>query len=253
MQPHVASVPHQSREFLSESAYDALRDGLPLVVRLLQGPLSREELLGEGGFSDADLDRLLHRLERSGIVELADDRYRATAGRVQSRRQEGMITALSQFFLPALTRFADDPDHGLLLHLELALGEEEQRGLRQGEVEGLLQELYELSERPAAETQALRLIVFGAPGVAGPAEAEADPFERAMQLLRRTARDRATEERKERTVFTFADGRFGEPDLAFEALRRFASRLQPKGQADRRPGYELVVGLGPQPTVGEGR
>lgn len=250
MQPPVASAPHPSREFLSESAYDALRDGLPLVVRLLQGPLSRDELAGEGGLSDAELDRLLRRLERSGIVELADDRYRATAGRVQSRRQEGMITALSQFFLPALTRFAEDPDHGLLLHLDLTLGEEEQRGLRQGEVEGLLQELYELSERPATRTQALRLIVFGAPGVVG--AAEADPFERAMQLLRRTARDRATDERKERTVFTFADGRFGEPELAFEALRRFADRLRPKGQAAGLSSFELVVGLGPQPAVGDG-
>lgn len=251
MQPRATSAPPPSREFLSESAYDALRDGLPLVVRLLQGPLSKEELAGEGGFSGAELDHLLHRLERSGIVELEGDRYRATAGRVQSRRQEGMITALSQFFLPALTRYAEDPDHGLLLHLELALDEEAQRGLRQGEVEALLQELYEISERPAAETKALRLIVFGAPGGAG--AAEADPFERAMQLLRRTARDRATEERKERTVFAFADGRFGEPKLAFDALRRFADRLRPKGQVAGRVNYELVVGLGPQPTVGDGR
>lgn len=247
MQPVVANGLDR-KDFLSESAYDALRDGLPLVVRLLQGPLSREELASEPTVGALDLDRLLSRLERSGIVEREGELFRATGGWVQTERQEGMINALSQFFLPTLLRFATEPDAGLLLQLELPLSEAEQRTLWKDEVEVLLQELYDLSERPAVGTQALRLIVFGTSGVGAQEE---DPFERAMQTLRRTARDRATEERKERVAFGLADGRYGEPELAFDALRRFAARLEEKGrQKADGPAYELVVGLMPPHTEG---
>lgn len=231
-------------EFLSESAYDALREGLPLVVRLLRSPSSVSELAKEWP-DEVRLRRILGRLERSGIVRKEGERYVASAGVVQSRRQEGMVTAVSELCFPTLVRLFQDPRSGLLMQLDLSLSEEEQRALRQGPVEELIGELYRLSEEPAPRSEALRVIVFG---TANPPRME-DPVDRTFEILRRTARDRTIAGMRERAVITVTDGHFASFERAAGALRRFANRMQDSVAEPSSATYSLVLGLSAQPLA----
>lgn len=237
------ALPSETRlEFLSESAYDALRDGMSLVVRLFRSPRTLAEL--EAEWPDViQLRRLLDRLERSGIIRKDGERYVAAAGVMQSRRQEGMVSALSQFFLPTLTRLVQDPNSGLLLPLELSLSEEEQQGLRHGPIEALFDELIQLTEEPTPTSEALRLIIFG---TANPPQSE-DPVDRVFEVLRRTARDRTLSDVRERTVFTMADGSYPSMKVAAGALLHFADRMREFVVPSNSATYSLVLGLTAQP------
>lgn len=233
----------------SETAYDALQDGLPLVLRLLSDPLPAAAL-AQPGEELAAVTRKLERLVRAGLIRKDGERYTAVARLVHQTRQEGMVTFLSRYVLPMFTRLMREPGQGFVTQLELALGPDEQSALRGGVVQELVEELNRLSDEPAAPGEAkvaCTAVVLGTSDV--PPQGEAG--ERLLETVRRCARERATPGRSERAVLTQYDALFGVATVerAEAAVRSLASRLAAERAAgagtgrNERPGYTLAIGF----------
>lgn len=223
----------------SETAYDALQDGLPLVLRLLAGPATIDALAT--GADRAQVEATLGRLQRAGIVKSEAGRWSAAASMVQQTRQEGMVTFLSRYVVPQLVRLAGAPDDGFVAQLELALPVDAQRALRGGPVQALLDALNDLSDEPGAERALGTLVVLGTSDV----PRLADPAERLLETARRTARQRSSPSDRDRALLTQFDALF--PVAALPRVRAAvsaaAARLGPVATASSATTYTLVLGL----------
>ncbi len=232
----------------TETAYDALQDGLSLVLRLLDGPRDLAALAGAGDRARAQA--LLGRLVRAGLVREAGGRYEAVANLVHQTRQEGMVTFLSRYVLPLLTRLVREPGEGFVAQLDLDLDPEAQAGLRGGIVQALVEELNALSDEPAEKKAPCTAVVIGTSDVP-PASGEAS--ERLLETVRRAARQRATPASRDRAVLTQYDALFGADAArrAEAAVRRAADRLAAARATGQRPGYTIVIGFCVRPDAGE--
>ncbi|WP_373046497.1 hypothetical protein [Vulgatibacter sp.] len=229
-------------EFRSETAYDALQDGLSLVVRVLSEPASVEELVLEGDADRATVEKRLRRLERAGILKVEDGRWQPVARMVVSSRQEGMVTFLSRYMLPSFVQLVREPNQGFIAQLDLVLDAEAQRGLRGGLVQELLKELNALSDVPGGPRRPGTLVVVGTSNVPAPAAAEDD---RILETVRRCARQRTVASEAERAVLTFYSAMYAADRLGeAEALVRRALEKVASGQVEgRKPNYTLVIGF----------
>jgi len=234
MEPLVADV-------LSETGWDALTDGHPMVVRALEGPCTLEEIALAAGERDLALvGRRLARLVREGILVRNGDHYRAAARMIQTFRQEGLISSLSRHVMPIITRLAHEPESGFAIVLDVKLDEEEQAALRSGAIKDLIDELNQLSEAPAPERTPRTLVVLGTSDVPPPGPRG----DRLLEIFKRTARQRSEQERAPRAVLTCYDARFGDPEAAAALVRSFAARIEARGSSPSATPYTLVFGFG---------
>lgn len=236
-------------EFHSELAYDALGDAMPLVTRLIHAPCTKEVLERENPkLAGTVLDRLLDRLIRSGIVRLAGDRYEATASFVVAYRQEGILSVVSQLFIPMILSLSEDVTDGVLFQLDLDIGAEEQERFFQREVQGLLESLGTLGEEPAETNQERCVIAFGAPDVP-PGQQGLD---RTLSILRHAARDRVDPRFKDRAFLASLDTRLGYPAKAAAHILSWGEKFQKRTAPPETATYSIVLGLGRRPLGTQG-
>jgi len=232
----------------SETGWDALADELPMVVRVMSSPATLEELAEVVGERDlVRARRRAARLVREGVIVLRGDRYEAPARMIDTDRQEGMLTSISRYVLPHVMKLANDPTDGVAIQLDLDLDEAEQEALCVGWEKSLVDELNELSDRPAESKEPHTLIVYGTSDVppAGP------PSERMIETLRRCARQRSTPELASRALLIRYDAHIGHPAEAMKIVRRAAARMDAKAPGHR---YTLVYGFCANGRIdGEGR
>jgi DNA-binding transcriptional ArsR family regulator len=226
----------------TEAAWDALQDGTELVLRLFNGPQTAAELSTATGEDPSVVERKLRRLAKAGLVRQAEDRWEVVARLVHQTRQEGMVTSLTRYLLPSLTRAAREPGLGYWAQLDLNLSPDEQATLRAGPIQALGEELNELSLRPADDAVAGTAVMVGTSDVPRVTE----PAERMLETVRRAARQRATPEAAGRAVLTQFDGLFGRKTLpeAEQAVRAAVERLRPREcRAGERATYTLLLGF----------
>lgn len=229
----------------SETGWDALSDGLPMVVRALAGPATLEEVASAAGEADLVVARKrLSRLVREGILVQVGDRFQAPSRLITTVRQEGLITSLSRHVLPAVTRLAAFPESGLAIQLDLELEIEEQERLRRGPVEELVKRLNELSDQHAEQRSPWLLTVYGTSDVPPPAPRG----ERLLETLKRSAKERSSGERAARAVLMCYEAQFGDPNAARALVEDIARGLEARTSRQRhhsQANYTLVFGFSP--------
>lgn len=225
----------------TETAWDALQDGMELVLRLFAGPASVADLAAATHDEPARVEAKLRRLAKAGLVQQVDERWEAVARHVHQTRQEGMVTSLTRYVLPSLTKAAREPGSVFWQQLDLCLTPDEQVALR-ADLWGLSEELNELSLRAADDRVACTAVVVGTSDV----PRVTDPAEKMLETVRRAARQRATAEAADRAVLRQFDGLFGKASIpsAEQAVRKAGERLRgrecPEGQ---RATYTLLLGF----------
>lgn len=231
-------------ELHSELAYDALGDAMPLATRLVHAPCTKEVLERENPkLAGPVLDRLLGRLVRSGVLRQAGDRYEVAASFVVAYRQEGILSVVSQLFIPMLLSLSEDVGDGILYHLDLNLTVEEQEAFRLGELHGLLESLGSLGGEPAGQAIDRCVIAFGAPNV--PAGQEG--LDRSLAILRHAARDRVDPLLKDRAFLATLDTRLGNPARAAARIVEWGEKFEKRTASPATATYSVVLGLGRRP------
>lgn len=227
----------------TEAAWDALQDGMEFVLRLFSGPKTTAELAAVTHEDPSLVARKLARMTKVGLLRQLDDRWEPVAHFVHQVRQEGMVTSLTRYVLPSLTRAARESEAGYWAQLDLDLAPEEQVGLRAGLVKDLNDELYRLSLDPSGEEQVVGTsVIVGTSDVPG----SIDPTERLFETVRRAARQRATPDSSGRAVLNQLDGLFGIEAIsaAEEAVRAAVERLRPReSRAGERAKYTMLLGF----------
>lgn len=227
----------------SESAYDAMQEGMPFVVRLVSEPATFEELHAiEPELPRAQVEKRLNRLVRNGLIREEGGRFEAVAQVVHQVRQEGIITSLSRYILPMFTDLVSDPGKGFVQQLDLHLPIADQEALRQGVIQDLVNGLRDLSEDPAPDRKPYIAVIVGTSDVPG----QMDQGERLIETVRRSARQRATPSQANRAVLTQIDGYFGSAaGLQAESLfRQLGERLTADRPIGVRANYTLALAFG---------
>jgi len=236
----------------SETVYDALIDGWSLVLRVLAQPCTLQELAAHEGLDAAVVEKRLVPIERAGIIRRAGDRFEAVASAIYTPRLEGMVSGLSRYVLPLVTQVVEKRGDTLALQLDLDLQPAEQEALRSGLVQDLLNDLHAITDEPAARRATYTAVIVGSSDVPPAGEAG----ERALETVRRCARQRSDPERASRAVLTYFDGLIGfeHVERAEAAVRRAASRLEHRVVHERKPAYTIFVAFGRRDAgQGEGR
>lgn len=235
---------------MSETGWDALFDGLPLMVRVLAGPSTLEEVAEAAGERElVAVQKRMARLERAGIVERQGERYLARASLIASAAQEGLVTAISRHVLPNVMRLAEEPSSGIAELLDLTLDEEEQVSLRPGPIQALIEKLNSISEAPSASTDAYTLVVVGTSDVspAGPLP------ERMIATLKACAKQRSTPAHAARTVLVSYHARFGDAAGAEQAVRSTIRTLSArKSPGSDATSYSVLIGFRKQDPMNGG-
>lgn len=227
-------------EIRTESAYDAMQEGMPFVVRLVSEPATFEELHAiEPELPRAQVEQRLKRLVRNGLIREEGNRFEAVAQVVRQVRQEGIITSLSRYILPTLTDIVSEPGKGFVQQLDLHLPVPDQVALRQGVIHDLAMGLKDLSDEPAAKTKPCIAVIVGTSDVPGPM----DPGERLLETVLRSARQRAIPSQADRAVLTQIDGYFGTAAIlqAESLFRQLAERLASEQPTGVRANYTLAL------------
>lgn len=236
-------------EVRSETAYDALQDGLPLLLRVLSGTHTVDELARAEHAEPVLVEKHLGRLVRAGLLRKDNGSYEAVASAIRQTRQEGMVTFLSRYFLPLVTRIVQEEEGqgGFAVQLDLVLSPEEQEALREGAVHQMQMDLAGISEEPATEHVPCTAVVVGTSDV----PAGSDPGERLLETVRRCAKQRSTPGFSGRAVLTQLDGLYGvgSVEKAEERVRRAAEAFSARRPAvGQKPSYTLVLGFCARPV-----
>ncbi len=230
MSPEVA-------KFHSETGWDALSDGLPMVVRVMSGPASLDELAEAMGERDLVVaQRKLRRLIREGIIVESGERYEAPARLIDTDRQEGLLTSIARLVMPTVTRLANDPSVGYVAQIDLDMDEAEQEAFCAAYEQDLVEALNEASEVPADERHACSWVIFGTSDV----PPNLPPQQRLLETLKRCALQRSTPGVASRAMLRYSEGRYGSPATAESLIRGAAEKMKQRA-AGRR--YTLVYGF----------
>lgn len=231
-------------EVTSEIAYDLLQDHMETVLALLNRPMERDELVERLGN-----EKTLTRMIRQGLVEAEGETFHAVSSIYHQLRQEGMVTFLERYVLPAMTASIADSDSGFatLHNIYLKLQPDEMTELRPGAVQDLVNSLAEITDRPATGIPSrLTMLVVGTsrllPGrVADVADNDSD---RALKQLQLASVQRATPAEKELALLTQVAG-LADPSrysAAMESLNGFLSQFDTKrASSSEEANYHLTV------------
>jgi len=232
----------------TEVAYDALLDSLSLVSRLIQSPCTIEELASEfpDGPSTEQLEHLLGRLVRSGIVRQEGNLYDVAAPVVVAHRQGGQLDFLREVYVPALLGLMAQDSEGMLLPIHLSLTQEEQEGLLSREVLPLLQEFSRIADESGESGPDRYVFVAGTPDV----PQDRTGFDLAMEIVRTAAMNRADPSRKSRSLLTYFQTRLASAGEIHRAILEFESRMEPRRARPAEANYVLLVGAGTKARKG---
>lgn len=234
-------IPIAIADLQSEQAHDALLDALSLANLLLETPRTREELeVLYPASSGVDLDRHLRQLVRSGVIRLRDGRFEATSTAVAARRLGDQFGLLSEVFVPALMGIAFDSSESLLLQLELRLNLDEQKRLYEDHITTLYEELTRLANEDTEGTHERFVFVAAAPTVSY----GEGGIDRALDIMRQAARDRAHPEKKPRAILSYFQGRFRLPARVMRSVMDFEKRMDAFRAPPTEATYSLVLGTG---------
>ncbi len=221
----------------SEIAYDLLQDHLDTVLAVLHQPLSREEVVDRLG-SENELQRML----RHGLFQADGGSVRAVAGVVHQLRQEGMLTFLNRYVLPALTASLTPQAAGSELACRyLSLPADTLPTLRDGAVQSLWQELGVVSEQPTSgPVRRLTVLVVGTSDVE---RQDLPDAEAALLHTKRACAQRARPGERALAVLSqldfLADG--ARLVAATEAVQRFLERFDSNASSSEAANYHLTV------------
>lgn len=233
-------------EIRTESAYDAMQEGMPFVVRLVSEPATFEELHAiEPELPRAQVEQRLKRLVRNGLVREDGNRYEAVAQMVHQVRQEGIITSLSRYILPMVTNLVRAPGGVFVTQLDLELPHEEQEQLRSGLVQDAVLELDRLSSEPGEKRILNTFVVVGTSDV----PPRGDDGERLLETVRRSARQRSIASAAKRAVLMQQEGYFADHACtkAEQVVRSLADRLMAFKSTDAaKANYTLALAFGPR-------
>lgn len=225
----------------TEAAWDAMQDGMELILRLFGRSRTVAELAAESHLPTEQVEGAVRRLVRVGLVKNEGGRFEAVARAVHQVRQEGIVTSLTRYVLPWMTAVAREPGTGFWVQLDVALPPAKQEKLWVEKVLPLLHRLNDVSLEPVPESRLYTTVVVGTSDV----PATKDPAERILETVRRAARQRATPEAAGRAVLAQFDGLFGvgtvekAQELVRQAVEEFRTHEVPEGRA----GYTLVLGF----------
>ncbi|OGQ91656.1 MAG: hypothetical protein A2289_19390 [Deltaproteobacteria bacterium RIFOXYA12_FULL_58_15] len=132
-----------AHQVTSELAYDLARDHADLLLSLVERPQLRTDVVASIGSH-----RLIDRMVRVGLLVEEGEVLRASSRAYHRTRQEGMMSFLEHFVLPALTASVEDCGFASLHTRYLSLDESAARQLRDGRIQDLLSELTEVSDLP---------------------------------------------------------------------------------------------------------
>jgi hypothetical protein len=227
-------------ELRSEAAYDALLEGMPIVLSVMRGPRTAAELAAAGVVDPARADRMLARLQRAGLLREVGGRYEPIADVIEHTRQEGMITFLSRAVLPLVTRLADEDAPGFVVQLDLDLGPDEQADLHRKTLQPVLEAIGGVSDASAGEDPVpCTVVAIGTSDVPPAGEAG----HRLIETVRRAARQRSSPGDASRAVLLEGHTTIGRASLArAEGLvRACAAELAPRQSSGKRPAYTLAL------------
>ncbi len=225
----------------SEASWDALQDGLELVLRLFSTPRTTAELVAATHEPANEVERKLARLAKAGLVQKEDERWAVVARHLHQVRQEGMVTFLTRYVLPSMVRAAREEEGGWWTQVDLDLTPEEQASLRSS-VWSQVQELNELSLQEADDQVACTAVWTGTSDV----PRTTDAAEKMVETVRRAARQRVTPGSADRAVLWQFDGLFGRAELpnAERVMKQALEQLREKEPpAGRKATYTLLLGF----------
>ena len=211
----------------SEIVYDLIQDHLDVLLSLLEGPKSREatiELLGS--------ENTLNRFIRHGLLSCSDDgEIQATTEGIRQSRQEGMMTFLERYILPALSSGLDaqaNQDINVIAKVwsrsfQLPLGLIER--CREDYVQPLLEKLLEISNQPSTgEASRMSLMVIAS--TQGPLRLENEEVD-LLQLAKAASLQRSKAEERARAILTQLDAIMDPQRLekSIETIESWLSRV----------------------------
>lgn len=220
----------------NEIAYDLLQDHLELILRLIESPLSRDEVVHYAGS-----EKSVERLERYGLIRATSRGMEAVSSTYQQMRQDGMVSFLERYVLPSLTVRAHASRTTDLLNHYLFLSDRERDEMLRGPVQSFFEELSELSDAPmSGEPARLSVLVVGANQVQ---DHELDLGDAALLHLRTASMLRAASATRDHAVVSQFDcmadlGRF---DAISASMHRFMDRFSPQTSAANEATYQLIV------------
>jgi hypothetical protein len=225
----------------TESTWDAMQDGLELILRLFSGPRTLAQLAAEVRSDPAQVESALRRLVRVGLVRTDGKTFEAVASAVHQDRREGMVTSLTRYILPWLTRVARDPSAGFWEQIDVDLTPEEQENTWTNTAMPLFYRLNDLSLDPGPDARVYTAVLVTTSDV----PSHRDPADRVLETVKRAARQRATPEAAGRAVLGQFDGLFGAEKLerAKQELRQAIEQYRAREVRQGHPRYTVVLGF----------
>lgn len=189
-------------EVTSEVAYDLMQDHMDVMLELLNGPKPQAEIARRLG-SDATLQRML----RHGLIGADGTTAWAVAEVYHQLRQEGMLSFLERYVLPALTASMQyDVQLGdtlTTLQMDYLKVPNAQGCLRHGPVQRFIERIAEISDLPAqGPVYRLTVLVVGTSRV----DPRNLPLEKAvLEHVRSAAIQRTSSTEKDHAVLSQID------------------------------------------------
>ena len=220
----------------SEVVYDLIQDHLDVLLTLLEGPKSREaavELLG----GEATLRRFISH----GLLKCNDNGdVLATSEGIRQSRQEGMMSFLERYIVPALASGLDPQateDINLIAkawNRQLSLPLEIIEGFREHEIQPLLEELLDISNQPSTG-EAARMSLMVIASTEGSSDVENDDID-LLQLAKSASLQRSKSGLRDRAILTQLDAIMDPQRLekSIETIETWLSRVDKKVGASQK-------------------
>ncbi|MEC8049346.1 MAG: hypothetical protein VX210_01040 [Myxococcota bacterium] len=214
----------------SEVVYDLIQDHLDVLLTLLEGPKSREttvQLLGD----EATLGRFI----KHGLLKCNDDgTVLATSEGIRQSRQEGMMSFLERYIVPALASGLDPQateDINLIAkawNRQLRLPINVIEGFREHEVQPLLEELLEISNQPSSG-EAARMSLMVIASTEGASDVQNEDID-LLQLAKSASLQRSKAGVRDRAILTQLDAIMDPQRLekSIETIDSWLSRVDKK-------------------------
>ena len=220
----------------NEVAYDLLQDHLELILRLIDTPSPRDDVIRFVGS-----EKIVERLARYGLIRATALGMEAVSSTYQQMRQEGMVSFLERYVLPSLTLSTHATRTTSLLNHYLFITDRDRDGMLPGPVQSFFEALSNLADMPlSGESARLSVLVVGASEVQAH---ELEAGESALLHLRSASKLRAASETRAQAVVSQFDcmadlARF---DAIATRMTKFMDEFAPRVAPPKQANYQLMV------------
>lgn len=230
--------------FTSEEASDAVLEAGAILHRLGQSACTKEDL--QRAFprlSSRELERLLRKLVRSGLVRKEGEVYAVASSFFYAYPQGTQMDFLGKLFIPVVVSLAMDAAEGLLLPVYLRISPEEQERLFDDKVTKLFEQMSALADQADDQSQDRMLFVAGTSRFSP----ELEGFEQAMEILRQAGKDRADPVWRPRAILSYFRAPMGSVGAANQLIMQFEETFEPVKARQIEANYVLLLGFGVAP------